>query len=759
MKKFLLVFLIASCCMASSVRMRRGGGTVVVDSSPQGLTEAVARKSRLPVTWPKTTLEDATNNYTWQPETLAFTDSITGKEVWQFTTPAVLDETEDISFSFWSANGNRLMFHSLRQSNAFTYADGSNRIWMLSNVDGSRLKPAKNSASELDNGDAYVLWSPILTDVLFGSNYNDAQTGSLDTSVLYRVAVSDTTITKAAFLTLTGATRILTKKGISGDGRKAIVRDYATDTFYALTLYPEVSKSLDAHYDRLLNFADWGNALPSPWDGYHDQYMAGAVSGIDGVWNYLMPESTGGDWWRARVTGTGTNSAPHYTSDTSPPYSWGGELEPTNSPVPDTTNPWCPQGTVSGTDCMDYFSHFTSDRWAHYGIFSKSSNSPYGTSIADLRDHKYKVTVFTPAIDSSYYHAEHNDWNAWSDWSISSTWNSGDYSNGFVMAQNYLSSNSQIALAQPFIRYNGTIPTIYQSICRLTQSPDGTKALFHSTFLSNSDDNVQLFWTVAYYPYPPQIQSAAKNSTNVRITFDFNQGTSGSPNLTNPRTYATRGWPDEVKSRAPSPREIKSFRVWTSANGTSWTAAGTTAYSNCSGTNECGTWTEEAWTYDYAQTVGTTRYYAVTSIENSGLESHKLGNVWSVTLDGGGTITSSAESVAYPSSPGGVASFYTTAPGVPTSVTATNNGSGKYTITWSAPSPSTLVRYYNIYAQDGSTPSATQARRIASIAATVDYASSGNFTYIDLMGSPSSTTHYVVTSVDFQGNESAGVGS
>jgi len=65
-----------------------------------------------------------------------------------------------------------------------------------------------------------------------------------------------------------------------------------------------------------------------------------------------------------------------------------------------------------------------------------------------------------------------------------------------------------------------------------------------------------------------------------------------------------------------------------------------------------------------------------------------------------------------------------------------------------------LIWYYNIYAHDYSTPTAIQQSRIASIPATSDYDSDNSFSYVDWLGNIDGSTQYLITSVDYQGNES-----
>jgi len=274
-------------------------------------------------------------------------------------------------------------------------------------------------------------------------------------------------------------------------------------------------------------------------------------------------------------------------------------------------------------------------------------------------------------------------------------------------------------------------------------------------WLNNSgDDYPNIAWAVAYYPYPPEIKSASKNGSNVRLIWDFNQGTAGSPNYINARTYATRGWPHETNDLPPSPREIKQFRVWSSGDGTTWSPVAAVAYGNSG-----GAWTQSLWSSDIAQSSGTTKYYAITSVEYSGLESRTLSNVWKVTLDSSGNLSETTQSSPYPADPGGKSNFYTKVPDAPRLVNYTHKKSpatadGQYTIGWTAPANAALIRYYNIYAADGLVPSPIQQNRIASIPASSDYSGNGVFSYIDWLGATDGTTKYLVTAVDFQGNES-----
>jgi len=87
MKKILALIFIA--VMVYSFSQKNiwppfGKNIVLAQSSPvsENLNELFARKSRYAaVSWGPSFLEDADNNYTWQPETMTYTDTGTGSEI------------------------------------------------------------------------------------------------------------------------------------------------------------------------------------------------------------------------------------------------------------------------------------------------------------------------------------------------------------------------------------------------------------------------------------------------------------------------------------------------------------------------------------------------------------------------------------------------------------------------------------------------------------------------------------------------------
>jgi hypothetical protein len=477
--------------------------------------------------------------------------------------------------------------------------------------------------------------------------------------------------------------------------------------------------------------------------------MAGAGSNI---WYYWMPDQGGvGAWWRSKLTGTETDGGPkHYLKETGPftPPPWGGELEPVNTLTTNATDldPWQnPSGTPIATAA--YFSHFTPDRWGRYIIFSNSFNT-VGTAIWDATNDVMTVSGFNVSGGYSQWASEHHDWHAWSDWSASSVQVDSNGTAQSIGTQNFNSTGSQALLCSAHVDAGGD----YDRLPRPNQSPDGTKITWHSTFLSGqtaipnsySSEPVNLLYVVAYYPYPPEIYQVSASNGTVTLTFDHGE------NSGHPRGYTTRKWPDESTGTYPPPRETKLLRLWQSANGTDgWTPVGTVNYNVWSNYNfSTGVWTGDTYqTISTTQAASTTMYYALTAQEWSGLESRTLSNVWQVVLDSNGNLLSQSQQSAYPSTPGGVAPFYTQAPPAPSNLQVTKQPvAGQYLLTWAEP-VNTVIRYYNIYYSNTAAPAVTQSCRIASVPV-------GTSSYLDWLADPNASSgYYVITSVDTQGNE------
>jgi len=734
-------------------------------ASVENLDEVVNRKSRRRLNTFYSG-EGASPSYFWQPQSLCYTDVTTGAEIWKLSNlPAISAiHASDINVPTWSADGKRLslrltMQDALNVHSAALTNENNNNMWMLTDSTGSRLRPIVGGPSATTGQMQWFPWNPVESDsyYMFGRPYYGV-TG-VYSDRLYKAKVTDTAITRTEWLnysgTLNAGSQMLTIliNGISPDGKKAVVSEGYTSgqyNIYPSTLHPAASKAVDTKgYSQNIDHdaTYWGNT-PTVINKYHSDQAQLAL--IGGVYRYIAMPGGSSTQWLFDLVGSGTNGAPVHILDHTSPYNFG-EAGPLN--VATGNNPY---------PSSHYVSHPALDRWGKYLIYSDGETANAGAF--DVVNKKIYKNVYGEG-------SQHHAYTAWSDYFVAAhgpVASSNDYTPDKLFIAKFNADNSYQDVCYPHTlfnngyQYNGA-SNEYSSLPRPVQSPDGTKISFHSTFLNAKvgvyDNAPDIYWAVAYFPYPPEIISAAKNGSNIRLAWDFNQGGIGNPNLATPRTYATRGWPNETTDRPPSPREIDKFRVWISSDNINWTPLGTTHYNNCRGTNECGMWTETEWMYESAQPVSSTRYYALTSLEHSGLESHTLSNTWKVTLNSDGNITQNSQQSAYPANPGGKSSFYTTKPGGPVEVVFSHKTSpaiadGQYTITWKSSTDNSLIRYYNIYAADGSVPATVQQQRIASIPVTSDYTGSGSYKYIDWLGATDGTTKYVVTSVDFQGNES-----
>lgn len=724
----------------------------------EDLDQMMLRKARQSTAvWNHNILENPSRYHYWQPESFVYQDISTGTEVWRISnTPGRLNlYHSDIGVSPWSANGKRLAFTSDRDTSAFKRAHLN--PWMIVNTDGSKLRPIPNAPARVNSHTPFFHWTPNFEDKYFELGKKASYNETVMPNVLYKAIVNDTSVVSTPLVNLPTFKGVDLKlnKTVSATGSKSIVMTWDESWLFPITVYPDSSAKLDINDGYTVNrkmggpdyHSTWGDT-PSLSEGYsshHDAYYPG-----DGTYLFLLPSGKHA-WWKDKVLGSAPDGGSIYFFEKPAKFS---EQIPVN-----TAKNW---GGVPDPFGSNYWSHFVPDRWGRYALFSNSDASPIGPSVWDMESNKYVNFTFGGG-------AQHHDWSAFSDWNVSTSGpKASNYSNDRIYTQKYSSNGSQKTVCYTHAlfnnegKYNGA-SNEYSSLARPGQSPDGTKVAFHSTFLNQKtsvyDDKPDIYWAVAYYPYPPEIRSAIKNGNMVKLVWDFNQGTNTLPNRINPRTYTNRGWPNETNDRPSSPREIDKFRIWVSTDAKSWMPIATVSYNNCRGANECGTWTDTSWTYSAIQPNSTTRYYAITSVEFSGLESQTLSNIWAVTIDSDGTIANSTQIEPYPEEPGSKSHFYNLKPPQPTNVgfyhklpPASENG--QYTIEWIAPKENILIRFYNIYAIDAKIPKAVQQQRIASVPATADYIASGQYKYIDWLGNPDGTTQYAVTAVDFHGNES-----
>ncbi|MFC2174137.1 hypothetical protein ACFLU6_16195, partial [Acidobacteriota bacterium] len=586
-----------------------------------------------------------------------------------------------------------------------------------------------------------------------------------DPQMLYIATVSDTDIAASPMLSFSFPGGNIGKY-ISGDGRKIIVSRWIDDItprmLYPAIVYPESAAQVELPdgFSEDRNFGPYGNT-DNPIARYHDAYYAG-----DGTWYFGMP-SNSATWWRIKVLGTAPDGGGLYTDDLDPPpdqppYDFG-EVWPENHGAVGPVHICSPfvQPNPYTPDKTGYWSHFVPDRWGRHALFSAvSDNLPrgYGPGVWDIQNHQYRVPSYGGG-------AQHHDWHGFTDWTVSSRGTSLEphYLNDRLYIQKYDEEDSQEVVCYTHTLYNQD--GIYDgggqyfALPRPAQSPDGTKAAFHSTFLNPDDYHSDIFWAVAFYPYPPT-DLEATDDNGVRINF-----------LT-PK-YTERGWPyahpDPVKDVFGWPlldgdgneigeslyaREIKRYHIWRSVSGTDgWMEIGSVDAEYSATYSEdpdrfmlhpvvSGSAVGPGNKISFTDSPGDgIHYYAVTSQEHSGLESDELSEVLQVTVSGGRLIDQAVFQLQ------GQRNYWTTPPPAPLSFTCNALPEpGHYRLTWSEPNDS-KVRYYNIYYSTSGNPSASQNSRIASLHA-------GTATYLDWLADPSNPGFYGITSVNRQGIES-----
>lgn len=756
-------------------------------SASENLDELSMRRARHGAsTWDNTTFESS-SDFVWRGEGLAYKDIDTGHDVRRIAggrhTKNLLP---DLNHSGWSADGKRFVFGSQRDTKAFasTYEDEYEGVVMIMNADGSRVRPLNGGPFKVFVHSRYFNWSPVDPDIYYGFGRNYAKEGFAPDD-LYKVVVSDTGVTQTKIYDFNLAGEFSVTKSFSPDGTTLRATGNSRYYFFDRTLEGVTA----------VNPAGWviGRQLDNYWGGSHtpaDTNYTMHYSGVVGVGAnkklYTMAEGYTSVWSWELTGGTAADGGPEHIVDHEPPYDWGG-IRPvisgdTNGGVCALVNktPWCCDGDA-GTDCDRYMSHNTYDRWGKYMIGANAQVGDYW-AIWNLLDHKYKDALISTGSTCGW----HTDWNAWSDYFATSSYTIPTAGLGGLYIVNHQNSQ-KTRIASVHVREAGSVS--YDSLPRVTQSPDGTKLIFHSDFLRqpytvkakgyvdggnvlhvesittggvlnigdyvmdtyntiakdqkivafgtgmggvgtyllsasqsnagsatsqitifNRADGWDMFSATAYNPHPPEITSVTSIGGSYVIRFDWRLATT-------PRGYTTRGWPNEATDNPPPPRETKLFRLWKSPTGTgNWTPAGT-VLANIFDRYDfaTGQWKGNNYWEIKNEIEPGTWYYAVTAHEWSGLESRTLSNVFS---------SAGVQTAAYPADPKADTNF----------VTAYN---------------ADITAAYNIYAHDGSAPAVSQSNRIATIPA-----SDGQLSAVDWTGNPDGSTHYVVTAVDFQGNES-----
>lgn len=727
-------------------------------SATQNLDEVMGRKSRYS-TNTFSSGEGVSPTYYWQPETLQYNDSNYGTEIWRMTFKP--DSSDDYSNEYstmaWSGDGSRLGFRSIstniRNSSDPNEDGGSTPRWTM-NSDGSGMRAGTTLGG--GRGHDYLNWlSTERAAYLFTPGATTEFPGA-DRDTLYKVSLdASNEMSREVWIPNIGGDSLkssLIKDPITSDDRYMILQDEAAgDWPTPLDINSRKIYVVDIQNKSVVT--SWGAArgigpTADPYGATTNEnqvFLRGSSSaflnnpgGTPSIYAHFSNFTPHFEW---KITGSASDGGPAYAD-------WDGDSFGANDEIKALDdNAALSVDLPHNPYDNGYMGHPAFDRWGKYVLANNShdcnhiiygsdptryirwgNNGCPGLMVLDVKNNLSNPS-WVDANNSNYmigtgtsnvYKSSHSSWTAWSDWIVSMDGRTFDlYKNNYQKTNQTGKTNTQAS--EYFVTTELSYHDNYAAYPRPSQSPDGTKVAFSTILFSSSydgtaaeDDKISISSAVAYYPHPPEIISVTGSGTyTIRFDWRTDQTTS--------RGYTQRGWPDEATDDPPPPRETKLFRLWRSSDGTTgWTPAGTVEADIFNRYNfATGVWSGNKY-WEIADTPGAgTWYYAVTSQEWSGLESHTLSNVFS---------TAGSQTSAYPSDPKADSDFVTT-------------------------HQSTLVRHYNIYAADGATPTATQQDRIASI----PVASAGE--YVDWLGDTAGTTQYLVTAVDTQGNESAPISS
>ena len=730
-KKYIAVAIIAGLLCPLSV------------GANENLDELMARKSRYATaSFGANYLEDPTT-YVWQPETISYTDTTTGHEVWILIHGP--DQTAIYSKEYatdaWSADGSRLGAFiplSERTSNRPGWpSSGTYKRWLV-NTDGSQLKAAGGYANDgiSEGGFGWAHTENAYYGVGFHSSW-DAAPGML----IKNTVDGSNNVTGAQILDLNTADtsrgyaatiKGIIKRPISADdnwislsSRAAINRGTTINCYghMRVALNKGVSSSVADYWGVNRDITEFYQHLQAQEIKAHGG--ANWAWGFDQEYSFLQYSSTAPSadhmFFKLKTAGAAADGGPLWEAWDGDSYG-ANQIYPTYGPeiVGDPVY----TGTQTPGYVNPYFNHPSFDVWEKYvltglGDDTGISGEILGPGIAvrnvltgvGFDGGRGEIANDLTTLDNQY-DGNHKAWNGWTDNVVFSP----PYVAGVEIGAQKLytrrlhfDTGAQDA-ADDVVTTHHTYDGNYNGYPRPSQSPDGTKIAFAAIWLNNGgDDHPYVSYAVAYYPHPPEITSVTGSGTyTIRFDWRTDQITS--------RGYTQRGWPDEATDDPPPPRETKTFRLWRSADGSTWTPINTVDAEIFNRYDfATGDWTgNNYWTITDTPGAGTF-YYAVTAIEHSGLESRVLSNVFS---------TAGAQAAAYPADPK-----------AGTGVTSAHQ--------------STAIRYYNIYAEDATTPAATQQNRIASIPVAAPKE------YVDWLGNIDGTTKYVVTAVDTQGNESS----
>lgn len=684
----------------------------------------------------------AGNDYIRQPQSLIYVDSTTSHEV------TVLSSTDNHPNVYhgevppatpWSADGTYLGFFSKSAPTGYSPQTGQSffsgsMVGYIATSDGSQIRELMGAAQRAwTGGFRFYNWNPSTRGLYYSFGENGSGL-SLNEEDLYQNTVTANSIAYSKLGTIANPGRIY--KTMNPAGTHLVAQNSANkNTFYPVQLKPTFSILDDGwSYDRGAG-TDYGNSGGcGGYTTWHDLYFPDPT----GSWFvYMSGASPCGDFYKHDLTGSDGDGGPTWGSATA---AWDTQ----ESEVMWIRNSTYPQHQIDAGKDNDgtYWAHPDFDNWGTIIATGMADNTYYtgGSSSGTDVTWNYKTRQYVYDDGNSGAVAAHTrgrqyvGWQGFTDFVSIGVWNNDPDNDLFIYDYDSRDTDGNVyVVARHYGDQNSSLEGyVYVNTPRQGQSPDGTKLSYPITFLVNVADKGDIAYAVAYYPHPPEVKAVTATGGTVTVEAWWNLGTT-------PRGYSARGWPDESTDDALPPREIDTFRLWrctgtcTATSGT-WTPVKTFShdiwdkYDFSDGTWDSGNEASNTWTTTESIADGT-YYYAITSIETSGLESRCLGNIYSITVSSGSGTGS--QSVAYPSSPGDLdniaaSDFYT----------SYNTGN------------TALKRYYNIYAEDGSSPAVTQANRVASIP-------NGDTSWVDWLGNTGGTTQYSVTIVDTQGNESA----
>ena len=688
-----------------------------VAHAEENLDELVARKARYATNpWPTATLENSSNSYIWQPETVMYQDVTTGHEVWVLIHAPDRQEiySKEHGSNVWSYDGSRIGFFSTSPRPTANAALGSNHWRWLVNSDGSNLRAAEGYGRQDVPFEGFGWAHTENAYYAFGSTASEAP-GSTYYN-LYKNAVGAGNRVSGSLVLSTASANTykkdIVKEGVSSDDSWVVARDITTHTANTSCNFADTremyfirlgsSPQLTNHW----GIARTGTPVAAAYAGqWHDIWSPGPnptriVGTYEGDPTSLFLSmvrdgscADGGPTWQDwNGTSFGDNEDQVISAGSGATVNYYG-------------NP--------------YFGHPVFDRWGKYVLMGTYTDSPApGTRIYNMQTNTMEAGY---VFNYNKYDGSHKSWSGWTDYVISeeADWPPGNPTSHFLLANQWNQGyQNSFYVVNP--HYSGTNSN-YNALPRPGQSPDGTKVAFAQSFLNNNGQAYPyIAWAVVYYPKPPVNLSAQGSGGNAHIIW-------------NRPSYTTRGWPNEATDPPPKAKEIKGYHVWQSDNGQS-------------GWSEITIGASPTEYIDIQLSNGTVKYYAVTSEEHSRLESRQLSEIIRVSVDNNGTVTGSQAVAA------GQTGFWTTTPPAPSNFTSTALPTpGQYRLTWTEPSDS-KIRYYNIYYSNSGAPPTDVQHRIASVPA-------GTNNFIDWLADRSQTAYYRITAVDRQGNEGSGGGN